>query len=411
MILNFFKSKKILYIFFYITLLIGFFLSENSNQGSKYDFIIVNKVIQAFSEDLSGTLNNYYEFEISHFPFYYIFVSQILKFTDSISITKFILLHINLLLPYVLFQILILKYNPTNKYLYFLPGILFISPNFRSSSIWGLNDNIALIFFGLSILFYLKFLSEKKIKKKIIYVLLNSLTLALAAYTRQYYAIFSLFYLYNFFKNFNVKIIFFYILANLIFASYAIRSTIFNTNLNYAQNFLTNNYSNNVTFTITIFIIYLLPILLNREIFFNFFQYYLKNKIIFFSCTMFSFLMSFFFNYSYSYGGGIIYKIIFEYNNYFYFFIFFGSLLIIVYYLLEDYKNNCVLFFCLLMAFSMSAIYQKYFDPLSIILIFSLFKSTHTQKFIDNLKYNIKYFYSYFIFIYMGSLIYSFVLR
>ena len=280
--LNFFKSKKILYIFFYITLLIGFFLSENSNQGSKYDFIIVNKVIQAFSEDLSGTLNNYYEFEISHFPFYYIFVSQILKFTDSISITNFILLHINLLLPYVLFQILILKYDPTNKYLYFLPGILFISPNFRSSSIWGLNDNIALIFFSLSILFYLKFLSEKKIKNKIKYVLLNSLTLALAAYTRQYYAVFSLFYLYNFFKNFNVKIIFFYILANLIFASYAIKSTIFNTNLNYAQNFLTNNYSNNVIFIITIFIIYLLPILLNREIFFHFFQYYFKNKIIFF---------------------------------------------------------------------------------------------------------------------------------
>jgi hypothetical protein len=409
--LNFFKSKKFLYIFFYITLLIGFFLSENTNQGSEYDFIIVNKVIKSFSEDLSGTFNNYNEFEISHFPFYYIFVSQIFRFTDSIAITKFIILHINLLLPYILFQILILKYNPTNRYLYFLPGILFVSPNFRSSSIWGLNDNIALIFFSLSILFYFKFLSEKKIKNKIIYAVLNAFTLALAAYTRQYYAVFSLFYLYKFLKKFDLRIIFFYTLASLIFASYAIKSTIFNTNLSYAHNFYTDNYSNNIIFSITIFIIYLLPILFNREILFKLFHYYLNNKIIFFSCTMFALLMCIFFEYSYFYGGGIIYKIIYPYSNYLYFFIFFSSLLVIIYYLSQDYKNNYFLFFCLLLAFPMQSIYQKYFDPLSIILIFSLFKNSYTQEFIDNLKFNLKYLYSYFIFIYISSLFYNFALR
>lgn len=76
----------------------------------------------------------------------------------------------------------------------------------------------------------------------------------------------------------------------------------------------------------------------------------------------------------------------------------------------DNYKNNIVLMFCIFLAFPLYAIYQKYFDPLSIILIFSLFKNFIIQKFINNLKYEIKFLYYYFFVIYGGSIFYSLAL-
>ena len=52
----------------------------------------------------------------------------------------------------------------------FIPAIFFLSPYYRAGSIW-LDDNIvALIFFILSIFFFLKFQHQKK---KIIYIILT----------------------------------------------------------------------------------------------------------------------------------------------------------------------------------------------------------------------------------------------
>ena len=74
---------------------------------------------------------------------------------------------------HLLDKIIKFRYDYKNIYLIYLPGIIFLSPSYRSSSIWGLNDNIALIFFSLSVLFYLKFTEEKLRKKKIIYIFTN----------------------------------------------------------------------------------------------------------------------------------------------------------------------------------------------------------------------------------------------
>ena len=111
---------------------------------------------------------------------------------------KLIILHISLILPFVFYKILKIKFGVKNIYVFYLPGILFLSPYFRTSAVWALNDNIALIFFSLSIFFYLKTLNEKKENKILVFALLNLLSLALASYVRQYYAIFSIFYFINF---------------------------------------------------------------------------------------------------------------------------------------------------------------------------------------------------------------------
>ena len=76
-------------------------------------------------------------------------------------------------------------------------------------------------------------------------------------------------------------------------------------------------------------------------------------------------------------------------------------------FLSSNLKNNIFLMICLFLAFPTIAIYQKYFDPLSLILIFSLFESLYIKRFINNLRYNIKYLYLYFVIIYSCTLIYN----
>jgi hypothetical protein len=406
-----FNKEKLFYIFLYITLIIGFFLKENVNGGAEQDWEVIFRAVKAFSIDLKDTFRNYNKFEISHYPFYYIFLSQIYKLSENIFFTKIIVLHLNLFLPIIFLKIINFKNNFRNKYLFYLPGIFFLSPSYRASSIWALNDNIALIFFCLSILFYLKTIKEKKIKKLLIFMSLNIIMLAIAAYIRQYYAIFSIFFFYKFLKKYDFKIIIYYIITNLIFAAYAIKSTVFSLNLNYSSNFLTKNFFNNIAFSITIFIIYLVPIILNKDFIIKTFTYYRKNKIIFLLNILTIITIYIFFDYSLNYGGGIVYKITYNFSSYLYFLILTISTLLLFYFLSSHYKNNIVLILCLFMAFPTTAVYQKYFDPLSIVIIFSLLDSPYIKKFIDNLKFKIKYLYIYFAIIYSGAIIYNVLLK
>jgi hypothetical protein len=404
-------KNKIIYLILYITLIIGFIFHEDSIGGAEYDWNIIFEAIKSFSINFDETFKNYYQFSIAHYPFYYIFVSQVYKISNSIFVTKIIIFHLNLILPFIFFQIIKIKFNFKNNYLIYLPGIFFLSPSYRSSAVWTLNDNVALIFFSLSILFYLKSLNANSNKKTLIYITFNVIALVISAYIRQYYAIFSIFFFYKFIEKYNFKIITYYVILNLIFASYAIKSTFFNTNLNYSFNFFTMNLFNNIALSITIFIIYLIPIILNKYFFTKTYYYYYEHKFMFILIFLLSIIICFFFNYKLEYGGGIIYKIFYKLNPYLYFIILILSTFLLFNFLLSNFKNNVFLIICLFLAFPTIAIYQKYFDPLSLILIFSLFENLYIKKFVKNLRYNIKYLYLYFASIYAGSLIYNILFK
>ena len=105
--------------------------------------------------------------------------------------------------------------------------------------------------------------------------------LAIAAYIRQYYAIFAIYFFYKFIEKYDFKINAYYIIINLVLASYAIKSTFFNTNLNYSFNFLSINLFNNIALSITIFIIYLIPIILNKFFIKKTYDYYCERKFLF----------------------------------------------------------------------------------------------------------------------------------
>ncbi|NMN67062.1 hypothetical protein VP91_00001950 [Candidatus Pelagibacter ubique] len=404
-------NKKILFFFFlYLTLLIGFFLNENSSGGAIHDFQIISKAIIAFSINFDATFENFNDFNISHFPYYYIFLSYIFTFFGNVLALKFLVLHLSLLLPIIFYKIISIRFDQKNPYLIYLPGILFLSVYFRSNAIWALNDNIALIFFSLAIYFYLKVLNEKPEKRILIFSLLNLFALILASYTRQYYAVFWLFFAYKIFILFEKKIILIYLIISLILSLPAINA-VFNTeNLSYSTNFLSKNLFNNLIIIPTIFTIYLLPLYFNKENIKKIFSFYKKNFKYSLVIIFLTFFLMQFFDYSTGVGGGVLFKISY-YENFllFFYLVLFVSFLINFYFIMENFKENMFIYLILIMMFQVNYIYQKYLDPLSFILLFCIFKSDMIKNLIKNLKDDIKYLYLYFFCLYCGSFIYYYI--
>ena len=151
------------------------------------------------------------------------------------------------ILPFIFYHILKIR-EKDNIFIYLFSLIIFISPYFRSSSIWLLGDNLSLIFFSLSVLFYLKF--QKK--NNTIYCYSSIFFLALCCYVRYYYFPFYFFYIYTFIGKISLKeitkiILFSFSMAlpAIIYFFYIIKHTNFLILVNFETGHNLQNYTTN----------------------------------------------------------------------------------------------------------------------------------------------------------------------
>ena len=410
------KKNYLFYLFLYLTLLIGFIFDENSSGGAIDDFQIISQAIISFSLDLKFTYNNYHYYFISHFPYYYILLSFFYTIFENLTFVKLLVLHLSLLLPLIFYKIISIKFDKKNLYLVYLPGILFLSAYFRSSAIWALNDNLALIFLCSAIFFYYKAQNVKEPKSVLVFCLFNLISIVLAAYTRQYYAVFWLFFVYKFFILFGTRLILQYLFISLILSLPALYQ-IFNINsftgystMSTSLLFYSKNFFNNMILVPSIFFIYLIPFYLNKKNLKNIFIFYKKNLLLLLINLLLTLFFLYFFDYPVEVGGGIIYKIFYNNNLSFIFYLaIFISYLFISHFLNSNIKENIFILILIIVMIQLNYIFQKYLDPLSLILIFGLFKSEIVNNFINNLRKNIKYLYLYFSFMYLGSLFYYYL--
>ena len=102
------------------------------------------------------------------------------------------------------------------------------------------------------------------------------------------------------------------------------------------------------------------------------------------------------FNYNPSLGGGFFIKLsMLIFNNlYFFFFTSFVGLICIYLFFRED-KLSILLFLLMIFGFSSYQIFQKYFEPMLIILVFSIIKYNKNEIFLNSYK-KILLFKSYF---------------
>ena len=116
---------------------------------------------------------------------------------------RLINLHLSLISIIYFYKCLLLKFTNTNKnYLILISATLLLSPTFRSLSIWPDSRIYGLHFFIISTFFYLKFIY---IEKKIYYCYLNIILLAISSYFSPNFSLFSIFFLYQFYKHFKIS--------------------------------------------------------------------------------------------------------------------------------------------------------------------------------------------------------------
>ena len=411
------RNKLSIYIFFVLSLLLGLFLEENSSGGGKFDFNYLFPFIDKISLDFKKGLTAFLldTGSLIHSPVFSIIIAPFYKLLGNVFLLKISYLLLCSSIPYLFYLILKNKYYLNDKkFLFLLSLIIFLSPYFRSSAIWLLGDNLSILFFGLSIFYFNKTTTNENELK---YYYLTFLFLILCCYIRYYYCIFSIFYLFMFYKKLSFKkfvnllifssilsipalIYFYYIFYNYSFfdkiSSYG--------NLNYYRNTLI--VSSILLFYLTPFIIFYI-----KKIFDHFKKK--KNKfiiLIFLICLIW--LIDFFFiksldNFSLK-GGGVfvkLCKILSLDESIFLSILFVIFILIIDFYFKKNRLFNYSLILILILSFPIFTIYQKYFDPLFYFIFFGLVNLKDKFTIVDQKK-KLLFVYSYFSFFYVFSLFY-----
>ena len=403
-------SKNFIIIFIFIlipiiSLFIGFYLDEDlSTGGSKWDFNLTWPVVLDYSKF------NYFEAETlagkqpRHFPFHYIILSFFNQIFNHQTLVRLTYLCFSFLFPIFLYLNLIKIYNQKKIVILILSFSFLYFPFYRSSALWPNAHLTALIFFLISNYFYLKALNTGRQKFKY----LNLLFLAFATYSLQTYVVLFLFYLYSFYIS-ESKITFLRLFSFCCVLGipplYFLLQNERMFNLPVTQNYfynLTNNFS-----IIFFFLIFLISNKSNISIFISELRKLKIKEFIIILC----FFLIVVYNLDYSVlksnlrGGGFFYKIshFFLKNNLIFLLSFFCALFLI-YVLIKKDKRFLYLLLIINIMGSNYQIYQKYFEPLLLVMIFILFKNFLVSNTIKEFR-NILIFYLLVLIYFFLSLI------
>jgi len=371
--------RKIIFIFFSITLFISFHYDENSSGGSEYDYSIISEFILLFSKDITEGLLIYSPINNPHLPFFYIFLGKLFIFFD-LNLLRLLYLSISLTLPIIIYKILKLKFKNYNKNILFSISVLiFLSPYFRSSAVWLTNDNLTLIFFCFSIYYFYK--SDKLKSNNFTDILKCFLFLFLSVYLRQNFILFIIYYYYYLFTNNNNFRKFLTIsLINLIFTIPILYYLFHYEHIYYylkLNQSMKLDYSFNFLIFLNILLFYMIPFIISKSVA-KILLFNLKNnlKIIFFLVFFVLFInynVTDYLTADHGYGGGVFYKLFFKIINIPELFILFSIIsLVLLFCLIKVDYPNYILILILFFLYSLPIIYQKYYDPLFLIMFFSL---------------------------------------
>ena len=393
------NSQILSFIILYSTVIFGFYLDENITSGPKLDFYHMLKQVSEFENNFLGTLLNYDQIEhhtrIS--PIFVLIIFFFKKVFTDMDILRFFFLNIlilNQFFFYLCLKELYSKFISTKK-LFLISLVIFISPSFRANIIWPESAMLGLLFFLIGLYFFLKNNNQFNTKN----VVLNILFVALASYIRPSYCLFAIyFFLDLLIKKKNIKIILLSISLNVLLSLPAIYYVFFLKIFFITSGGLSFNYFNKIGIILSIIFFHLFPFLIYKQFNLNF----LKNtKIILVSLIVSIFIiLNFDYRLDYSGGGILLHFSNFIFDNNFLFYFFVPILIFLTIELINKNKlNNFIIILILLLINPQYHIFHKYYDPLVIVLAFTLidFKSKHLiygqNKFIYALYvWNITYF-------------------
>ena len=408
---NIYKKEIVFFLILYTSLIISFFLGENSTGGAIGDYINQKRASQAFASEFLKTFFEYDTYGTRHSPILIIFLSLFEKIKLPDIFIRLIHLHLALFLPFIFYKCLSVKFKEIDKkILFFLSCLIFLSPTFRSLAIWPDSRLLGLVLFVISIYYFLKFEESKNFK----FAIYNVIFLALSAYLSPNFSVFSIFFFTKFVLNYGIlsKKIFSIITINFILAL-PIFYYIFVLDVNFLlktaavgieenEKIIFNNLFNDILITFSIIFFYLIPFIFLKII-------RIKNifnlKKILISILIFS-ICVFYFDYNYFYsGGGIFFKVsnFFFNNNYLFYLISFFAILF-TYTLISEKYLNILLFVIIILNNPQYTMYHKYFDPFLLIAFFTIFSFNIDLKKMFQAKNYLLVFFYFLVFLFISNL-------
>jgi hypothetical protein len=313
-----------------------------------------------------------------------------------------------MLIPLFFYKCLKIKFKDISRnYLKLIAALVFFFPTYRAYSIWPDAHLLGVLFFIISVFYYLKFKENVHPLKN---SLLNTFFLSFAAYASPNLGIFVIFFFYEFFIKFSlkseiIKILFLNIILSLPFFFYLFYfdvNFIFNDNgWDIGDDFYSlENISNKIIIIISLFFFYLIPFVLLKFSFRKIYFPKISLKII--MAILLFIIVIYFFDFSVAYkltdsGGGFFYNLsnLILNNDYLLFFICFITYL----YLLKIFtidKKNIIIFLCLILSNPQITIWQANFSPTLFFIIFLLFNGFIKKNDLNYKNLIISYFYFFF---------------
>ncbi len=410
------KRNNYLILLVYLSIILGFIINEDTLGGAFADYNTLDHVAFKFYDNFIKTLLNYDDLNHRQSPIFYIFKSFFLDFNENFQ--RLIFLHIFLLIPFIFYKCLKLKFKSINKNnLKLIACLIILFPTFRSYSIWPDPHLMGTLFFLLAIYYYLKFLEKNNDFK---FVILNTLYLSLSAYFSPNFGVFVIFFIYEFNKhlNFSIKfitILFLNLILSLPFFYYLFILNVdfifSNSNWDIGQNFYSfNNFSNKIIIVSSLIFFYIIPFYTAIKI--NLIYKFLSKNKIYYICSIIVFILScYYFDFESVYkltnsGGGFFYNLsnlIFG-NNFLLFIICF----FITLYLSKIFKENpknLILFFVLLFSNPQLTLWQANYSPTIFILLYLIFDLQ-----LDENKINRKFIIFQYLY-FLGYLIANYIYK
>jgi len=407
-----YNYEEIIFLFFYLTILFGYFFNEDTLGGARHDFLYHYKISESFNNDFFQTFKVFGDttlnspFTTRNSPIFW----MIIGFLDKIFLIETIRLFnslSSLLIAIFFFKCLTLKFHDQKKIsLILLSSTIFLSPTIRSLSIWPYSLTWGLLFFIISIYYFLKLKNNSGTKINFIISIKLMFFLILSSYIYPSYGIFFIYFFYHIYQRIKFSkylfFLFFYSLILSMPAIYYVLDTDMLSSFTAAQGLKVSssqayNLSNKIMIIFTMFLFFILPILNFKKIFFDIFK---VNFIIFLLIFLFTILNIYFFNFPFvdggRWGGGFFHKLSnMLFDNNFIFYNVFALSLIIFYSILSKNWNNYLLLILLILFNPQFTIYHKYYDPLIFVIFLTLFEFDIKEHFFNKkCKYLQLFFFS-----------------
>ncbi len=387
---------KLLYIIFIILILIsyffGFFLQEDSSGGGAIDFSlhIFNNFILFKSNDFFKI--DWELYDSTSLPLHYI-LSKLFLFTENQKIYKFFWFIISFIGFFFLYLVLLKRFKIKNRFdfeLFFLASTILLSPYYRTSAFWGLEENLGIILMLITIYFYFSFKEMEETKFFLLTIFFASLTF----YSRQSYLflLVIIFFLLldksNFFSKKNSILVTLFVLFLLPTIYFFFQWKGLTPPVARSPSIKLN--FNNIPTILNIYLIYLFPFIIK-------FISFTKIKMNFnFLITLSIFFVIYFFifqDYSWtSNGSGILPKLfkIFWLDEFVSkILLLFCSFISSIFILLMFSKSPVIILYFiinLIIFCSIEVVFQEYFDPICMIIILSFCSNSYYKKTFINLK-------------------------